>query len=117
MAEPEIDAATFRRRLLDLRAELQAVEATGDEAAGVVELDQSRVGRLSRMDALQAQAMSAESRRRRQQRVRAIEAALSRIEHGDYGWCAECGEVIDRRRLEFDPAAELCIGCAEKGEQ
>lgn len=117
MGDPDIDLAHFEQRLLEMRAELEAAGEAGDGAAGVVELDQSRVGRLSRMDALQAQAMSAESRRRRQLRARAIEAALARIGNGEYGWCPDCGETVDLRRLEFDPAAELCVRCAEKGEE
>ena len=46
----------MRDKLLKLRDELEEIAATGDEFAAVVELDQSKVGRLSRMDALQAQA-------------------------------------------------------------
>lgn len=110
------DPKVFRQRLLALREELLAVDASGEAASGVVELDQSRVGRLSRMDALQGQAMSVETRRRRQLHLRQIEAALARIEEDEYGWCLECGNEIDVRRLEFDPAAPLCIGCAAKQE-
>ena len=43
----------MRDKLLKLRDELQRLSATGDEAVAVVELDQSKVGRLSRMDAMQ----------------------------------------------------------------
>ena len=50
-------------KLLQLRAELEAVVATGDASAAVVELDQSKVGRLSRMDAMQSQAMAQATRR------------------------------------------------------
>ncbi|PVV05816.1 MAG: conjugal transfer protein TraR, partial [gamma proteobacterium symbiont of Ctena orbiculata] len=49
---------TIRERLLHLQAELQAVDETSQAAGETVELDQSRVGRLSRMDAMQAQQMA-----------------------------------------------------------
>ena len=39
-------------------------------------------------------------------------AALRRVETGDYGWCLNCDEEIDVRRLEIDPAAPLCLDCA-----
>ena len=42
-----------------------------------------------------------------------IDEALMRIEQGNYGDCLECGEPINPRRLEADPAARLCIDCAE----
>lgn len=117
MADPAApDLASFKQHLLALRDELLAIDANGEDAAGVVELDQSRVGRLSRMDAMQGQAMSAETQRRRQLQLRLIETALVRIEQDEYGWCQECGEAIDIKRLEFDPAAPLCIACAAKRE-
>ena len=105
-----------RTRLLALREELEQVAITGDAASAVVELDQSKVGRLSRMDALQAQAMSQESGRRREQQLHAITAALLRLDNGDYGDCRECETPIAPKRLEFDPTTELCIDCASNLE-
>jgi len=113
----DIDKELFRTRLIDLRDELYSVGETGDQAAQTVELDQSKVGRLSRMDAMQAQAMSLEAKRRREDRLRQIETALCRIDAEDYGQCSECGEAIALRRLEFDPAATRCIRCAENLER
>lgn len=37
--------------------------------------------------------------------------ALSRLERGTYGICADCGESIQVARLEIMPAASLCIEC------
>jgi len=104
----------MRQQLLKLRAELESIAATGDESAAVVELDQSKVGRLSRMDAMQAQAMAQASAQRREAMLRNITAALKRIEDGSYGFCRACDEPINPKRLEFDPAALLCIDCASK---
>jgi DnaK suppressor protein len=103
----------MRQRLSVLLDSLQATQVGASDAARTVELDQARVGRLSRMDALQAQAMSLESNRRREARIRNIRSALARIERGEYGDCIECGEPVDPRRLQADPAAALCIACAE----
>ena len=77
-----------------------------------MELDQSRVGRLSRMDAMQAQQMALESARRRRQKISKVEGALRRIESGDYGYCFVCGEEMDAQRLAVDPTLTRCIGCA-----
>ena len=49
---------------------------------------------------------------RRAQEIRRIDAALERLENGEYGWCVECGEAIEARRLEIDPATPRCAGCA-----
>lgn len=104
----------FKHLLLKQQQELMQLEKTGTEASAVVELDQTRVGRLSRMDALQGQAMSQERERRRVIQLQKIAAALKRIEHDDYGYCTECGEEIALKRLEFDPAITLCFNCADE---
>lgn len=106
----------FRALLETQRQELEELDEIGNEAAETVELDQSRVGRLSRMDALQGQAMSQERKLRRQQELTRIAGALRRMEEGEYGYCLRCGEEIASKRLEFDPAASLCIECASKSE-
>ena len=107
----------MRAKLLKLRAELQAIAEAGDESAAIVELDQSKVGRLSRMDAMQAQAMAQAAGHRREQMLRRIEAALERLDNDEYGYCKECDEPINPKRLEFDPTADLCIACASAAEQ
>ena len=110
--DPDDDDAV-RRVLLEKRLELEALIASSKEARSAVELDQTRVGRLSRMDALQGQAMALETARRRAVELQKIDAALKRLEAGEYGLCVRCGEEIPARRLAFDPAATLCVDCAE----
>ena len=111
-----IDLKLFKNRLLQQQQELLDLEETGDEAAKTVELDQTRVGRLSRMDALQGQAMSLEMKRRRQIELQKITAALRRIDEDEYGYCLICDEAIAIKRLEINPATTHCINCAEKAE-
>jgi DnaK suppressor protein len=106
----------WRDRLLTLRGELQNLAEIGDASAAVVELDQSKVGRLSRMDAMQAQAMAKASSNRRKVTLTKITAALKRIDDGEYGNCRKCEEPINPKRLEFDPTATHCIECASKEE-
>jgi DnaK suppressor protein len=101
-----------RKRLLELRAELESIVETARDSAAIVELDQSKVGRLSRMDAMQAQAMAQASGRRRDAMLRGITAALKRIDNDEYGYCVDCDEPIAAKRLEFDPTVRRCIGCA-----
>lgn len=112
-----MNAAARRAQLIAMRSELQALDATSSAAAQPVELDQTRVGRLSRMDAMQAQEMSLATRRRREVQLTRIESALERIERGHYGDCIRCGEPINDERLDFDPAVLLCIGCATDSER
>jgi RNA polymerase-binding protein DksA len=40
-----------------------------------------------------------------------IEAAISRIDNGTYGLCADCEKPIPRKRLEVLPFARRCLAC------
>ncbi len=108
--------AMFKQRLLEMRGDLLSLDDSGVGPAAV-ELDQSRIGRLSRMDALQDQAMSVEARRRRRASLRGIDEALQRMGKGEYGSCVHCGEPVAYGRLELDPAIESCVHCAAEMEQ
>lgn len=112
----DIDLAAVEARLKARREELEHLAEASAESRKPVELDQTRVGRLSRMDALQDQAMQIETDRRRQLELKKIEAALLRLAEGDYGYCVSCGEEIAVRRLELDPTTPVCIDCAETAD-
>lgn len=47
---------------------------------------------------------------------RAIKAALERIEHGEYGLCANCGEPMNPNRLKALPWAANCVRCQQEIE-
>lgn len=102
----------MRERLESRRQTLLDVADSADEASSTVELDQTRVGRISRIDALAQQAMSQETNRRRKLELDRIASALARIDAEEYGWCLKCGEAIAAARLDADPSATLCISCA-----
>jgi len=102
----------FRERLHREADEIRAAEAGTADDRAPVELDQTSVGRLSRMDALQTQAMASAQSRRRSGRLRAIAAALKRMDEDEFGWCQECGDAISAARLDLDPCAAMCVGCA-----
>ena len=114
--DDSIDVAAFRDLLLARERTLIEDEMSGEESAGTIELDQTRLGRLSRMDALQAQQMAKASSRRRQMERGRIAAALRRIDDGEYGYCLSCGDLIPAPRLSIDPAATQCVGCASSSE-
>jgi DnaK suppressor protein len=43
-----------------------------------------------------------------------LDDALQRIERGTYGFCSECGNLIDKERLEAVPHAHQCVKCKVK---
>lgn len=108
----DVELAEFTKRLSALRDALRAQDRAASESRQPVALDQQSVGRLSRMDAMQQQAMAEAEARRRSHDLARIDAAFRRIEEGEYGWCDACGEPIAPKRLEIDPMATRCVGCA-----
>ena len=96
-----------------LRARLDELKRFESRERDSVELDQSRVGRLSRVDALQSKAMEQATERRRLEERERIFIALERIKEGNYGLCVECEEPIPIGRLKIDPSLEACVDCAE----
>ncbi len=102
----------YKQRLLEDRDALQELITLAKEDSAAVDLDQSKVGRLSRMDALQKQAMSQEVDRRRQMELTRIISALHRIEEDEFGYCITCGEDIEGKRLKLNPSLPQCAKCA-----
>ena len=112
-----INLAFFKDLLIQQRENLTQLENEAKQHTETVELDQTKMGRLSRMDALQKQAMSQENQRRRLRELARIHLALKRIDQDDFGFCEECGDNIAPARLNINPTATLCITCAEEQEQ
>lgn len=46
--------------------------------------------------------------------INAINEALTRIDKGTYGFCDNCGEMIDTDRLNANPTAKYCMNCEKK---
>jgi DnaK suppressor protein len=46
-----------------------------------------------------------------------VEEALNRIDRGEYGYCQQCGEDINPKRLEVQPWARHCLTCQELEEK
>lgn len=106
----------FRTLLTSKQLEIEETAKKAKNEREPVELDQSRIGRLSRMDAMQVQAMSSAVEQRRMFELKRIDAALARIEDGEYGFCLQCGDNIELNRLELDPSTPKCTTCAKASE-
>ena len=46
-----------------------------------------------------------------------VDEALHRIAKGEYGVCIECGDEIEKKRLEAVPYASHCLSCQGKIEK
>ncbi|MBF0358373.1 MAG: TraR/DksA C4-type zinc finger protein [Magnetococcales bacterium] len=116
-SELNINLLEIKRLLIVRQQELKEISASAKESQDPVELDQTKVGRLSRMDAMQMQSMAKETERRRGLELLRILGALQRVENGDYGYCIKCDEPINHKRLRLEPAIPTCITCARSSER
>lgn len=46
--------------------------------------------------------------------ITALDEALKRIKKGTYGFCDNCGQMIDTDRLNANPTAKFCMNCQKK---
>lgn len=111
------DQLEQQRQILEaLRVELLEL-LSSDDSGSAVELDQSRVGRLSRMDAMQQQAMAVAKLSTYKRQLRQVVAALGRLDNGDYGFCKVCDEPIPFARLQIRPETEYCLKCQARADE
>ena len=115
-----IDVAEIKKRLLRERAQLlhdidvkeHQVAEDGDD------LDPERGGVGNHMADDANQTFEQETMLTLERSVRRhldqVDEALSRIEAGTYGICANCGKPINPARLEARPSSVLCIECQQK---
>src|SRR2546423_12890939 len=51
------------------------------------------------------------------QLLESIDSALYRIAEGEYGYCDNCGDLIQEKRLEGLPWAHHCVKCQVMNER
>ena len=110
--ENDRDLAALSKMLRARQVELRARSDGARDNRKPVELDQSKVGRLSRMDAMQDQQMALELRRRKKRQLLQVNNALKRIEENLYGLCSLCNQPIAEDRLEAFPEVLTCVNCS-----
>ncbi len=107
----EAQQEELAQELEALRAELTLQLRNSAAGAAPVQLDQSKVGRVSRIDAIHQQRMTQANRSSLKLRLRQSEGALQALAEGSYGLCRACDEPIGYRRLKARPEAPFCVRC------
>ena len=105
----------FRQKLLRWRAELLA-DASGT-LRHLKEESLLKPDLTDRASLETERAIELRTRDRERKLISKIDAALTRIDHGTYGYCEETDEPIGIRRLEARPIATLSIEAQERHER
>ena len=114
MSLSEKSKEQFRKILEDMRSELI------DEVRVQIERSRERdyegdLGDYATSDMIADYAHLFGERLR--QRLQMIEEALEAIKDGDYGFCEECAEAINEKRLQLMPFARFCVRCQSELER
>ncbi len=96
--------AQLETRLAELKARLHDIEEQLDEPA--TRDDDDRAAEREGDEVLEGIGQVGLNE------IRALEQALHRVEVGEYGFCAKCGDRISEDRLDVVPYAPLCQRCA-----
>lgn len=106
----------FQERLLDKRRALTGVVASTEDYEREAGLDVSQDPADIASTAYTKDLLFSQSTNERQI-LRLVEEALRRIDAGDYGYCVNCEEEIQDKRLEAVPWARHCIKCQDLQER
>jgi DnaK suppressor protein len=107
----KIDLLRYKNLLLSKRQELSAGKSLVDSISTADEL------RGDPVDMATSETHAATQIRLHQtdgKLLRAIEDALTRIRHEEFGICEECGQPINKARLEAVPWTRWCRDCKER---
>jgi DnaK suppressor protein len=114
----ELDVAAARRRLEDVRDELDKTVSVLNGAHQRYPLvadypqDPADAGtNLAESDRAEAILAAAKARR-----VLVLDA-LVRLDNGSYGLCVDCGQPVPEGRLEVKPEAARCLTCQSKRDR
>ncbi|HWA14677.1 MAG TPA: TraR/DksA family transcriptional regulator, partial [Burkholderiales bacterium] len=98
-----------------LLAEIRAGRTKAGQATA--QMAESRSDPDARAAALQATGIADAELGRDWLELESIQQALTRMDKGEYGTCADCGQPIALRRLMNAPAATRCLDCQQAFER
>ncbi|MEH6813577.1 MAG: TraR/DksA family transcriptional regulator [Motiliproteus sp.] len=105
-----------KQLLLQNKQDLDAAIKSAELSSQPVDLDQSKVGRVSRIDAIQQQQLAKANVQTLKTQQLLMDKALLRLEAGEYGECLGCGEGILLKRLLIRPESPYCVDCQAASE-
>jgi DnaK suppressor protein len=111
--------AKLKKILLDKRAKImkemqqQLGQSLNDEQQRRLESAMDS-GDQALLDLEREMGISLQEMRNKERQL--IDNAITRLNEGSYGMCADCGEEISEKRLEALPFATLCVACQSKRE-
>ena len=105
----------FRQKLLTWKEEI--LKEARETLAHLQAENENHPDLADRASSETDRAIELRARDRQRKLIAKIDSALSRLEDGTYGYCAETGEPISLKRLEARPIATLSVEAQERHER
>ncbi|MFA9431017.1 TraR/DksA family transcriptional regulator [Egicoccus sp. AB-alg2] len=106
----DFEAQRTRGRIVALERDLTALQ---DATADSPDDEHDPEGATIAFERQQVASLLAAAR----SRLAELDDARARLELGDYGRCADCGQAIPLERLLARPAVRRCAGCEARAER
>ena len=95
---------------------LQQIEKLESDIESLKELTKpispdNSIGRVSRMEAIGEKSINDSNLRKAKLRLQQLKKASERIKGDDFGYCLNCEEPIQIKRLEILPESTICMSC------
>ena len=110
------DRKFFQKKLLEKRLELISVVQKTEDYGREVDSQNEAMDLADKASSSYTKEFMFSKSDSDRQLLQAVVDALDRIEGGAYGECENCGEPVERKRLEALPWAAFCLGCQERTE-
>src|SRR6185369_16261706 len=110
----EAQLAFFRKRLIDLRAQLLT---NADDTGQHLRENEVTTDPSDRATLEEEYTLELRTRDRERKLLKKVEKSLRMIDDGSYGWCEETGEPIGVPRLIARPTATLSLEAQERRER
>lgn len=110
------DKKHFRRKLLEKRAELISVVQKTEDYGRQVNSEAEGMDLADKASSSYTKEFMFSKSDGDRQLLQEVVDALDRLDEGDFGKCMNCGEEVERKRLEAVPWSPFCLSCQAKAE-
>jgi len=106
----------FRQKLLEKRTELISVVQKTEDYGRQVNTEAEGMDLADKASSSYTKEFMFSKSDGDRQLLQEVVDALRRLDEGEFGDCMNCGEEVNRKRLEAVPWSPFCLNCQEKAE-
>ncbi len=110
------DRKHFKNKLLQKRLELISLVQKTEDYSREADTDAEGMDLADKASSSYTKELMFSKSDSDRQLLQEVVDALNRIEEGGYGECINCGNAVERKRLEAVPWSPLCLDCQEQAE-